>query len=130
MVLKVMLAAVGLLSALPLAAQTKPTAPANAKIALTRTEDLRCLLLTSELISTGTPEQKDAGTKAALYFAGKLLGREPGLDLPAVAKIEIAAMQGADRNAGYMRCGAELQLTGTKLQAAGAALTQMAKGTK
>lgn len=128
--LKAMFGATALLSALPLAAQTTLVAPATAKIALTRTEDLRCLLLVSELIGTGTAEQKEAGTKAALYFAGKILGREPGLDLTAAAKTEIVAMEKIDRQAGYQRCGAELQLIGVKLQAAGAGLTAMAKGAK
>jgi hypothetical protein len=79
----------------------------------------------SELVGAGDAAQKEAGTKAALYFAGKLLGREPGLDLSAVAKTEIVAMEKIDRQAGYTRCGAELQLTGVKLQAAGAALATM-----
>ncbi len=128
MMLKAMFSATALLTALPLAAQTQAVAPADAKIALTRTDDLRCLLLVSELIGTGTAAQKEAGTKAALYFAGKILGREPGLDLTAAAKTEIVAMEKIDRPAGYQRCGAELQLIGVKLQAAGAGLTAMAKG--
>lgn len=128
--LKHLFGATGFLLAMPLAAQTTPVAPAKGRIAITRTEDLRCLLLVSELVGTGNAEQKEAGTKAALYFAGKLLGREPGLDLTAVAKTEIVAMETFDRKAGYQRCGAELQLTGAKLQAAGAALSAMAKGAK
>lgn len=133
--LKLVFAATAFLAALPLAAQTPPiapklVAPTNAKIALTRTDDLRCLLLVSELVGAGSAEQKEAGTKAALYFAGKLLGREPGLDLPTVAKTEIIAMEKMDRQAGYQRCGAELQLAGIKLQTAGTALSAMAKGAK
>lgn len=125
--IKLLFGAVALLSAMPLAAQTPLVAPATARIATTRTDDLRCLLLMSDLVASGTAEQKDAGTKAALYFTGKLLGREPGLDLAAVAKTEIVAMETYDRQAGYQRCGAELKLTGVKLQAASAALATMRK---
>ncbi len=128
--LKLLFGATAVLSAMPLAAQTTPAAPAAGRIATTRTEDLRCLLLVSELVGAGDAAQKEAGTKAALYFAGKLLGREPGLDLSAVAKTEIVAMATFDRQAGYQRCGAELKLTGEKLQAAGAALSTMVKDAK
>lgn len=128
--IKPLLTATAFLSAVPLAAQTTPVAPANATIAITRKDDLRCLLLVSELVGSGNAEQKESGTKAALYFAGKLLGREPGLDLSAAAKTEFAAMETMDRNAGFRRCGAELQLAGVKLQAAGAALASTAKTDK
>lgn len=128
--LKPIIALIALLAAMPLAAQTPAAPPATARIATTRTEDLRCLLLASELVGTGNAEQKDAGTKAALYYAGKLLGREPNLDLSAVSKIEIVAMATLDREAGLRRCGTELQLTGGKLQAAGAALSELAKRDK
>ena len=125
--IRLLIGAFALLSAMPLAAQTNSVA-STGRIAVTRAEDLRCLLLVSELVGSGNAEQKESGTKAALYFAGKLLGREPGLDLTAAAKIEIVAMGTFDRQAGYQRCGAELKLTGEKLQAAGAALAAMAKG--
>ncbi|WP_404372374.1 hypothetical protein AB5I39_05830 [Sphingomonas sp. MMS24-J45] len=82
MMLKAMFGVTALLTAMPLAAQTTVVAPPTAKIALTRTEDLRCLLLVSQLIGTGTAEQKEAGTKAALYFAGKILGASPVSTLP------------------------------------------------
>ena len=127
---RLLFGATALLLAMPLAAQTTPVTPETGRIAITRTEDLRCLLLASELVGAGNAEQKEAGTKAAFYFAGKLLGREPGLDLTAVAKAEIVAMETFDRDAGYRRCGAELQLAGAKLEAAGAALSAMAEGAK
>ena len=128
--IRLLMGAAAFVMATPLAAQTTSAAPANATIAITRTDDLRCLLLVRELIGSGNAEQKESGTKAALYFAGKLLGREPGLDLSAAAMTEIVAMKTMDRQAGYRRCGAELQLAGVKLQAAGAALASAANTDK
>lgn len=86
--------------------------------------DLRCLATFSYVLS----EKKDETTQTqlqmgALYFAGKLFGRNPGIDLTAKMKQAITSF-GAQVpiDAELKRCGTEMVTAGDRLMVTGNAL--------
>lgn len=83
--------------------------------------DGRCLIAFATIGSNGTPEQQNAARLGALYFYGKLVGRNPRLDLVSLMKSSAAAVQ-ASAQTEITRCGGELQSAGSAMQAAGNAL--------
>jgi hypothetical protein len=95
-------------------APVAPPSPTN------EASDGRCLLAFAAIGSNGTPEQQNAARLGALYFYGKLVGRNPRLDLVPLMRTSAAAVQ-ASAQAEITRCGGELQAAGTAMQAAGQA---------
>jgi hypothetical protein len=108
--------------------QTRPTpttptppAPAGPVGPTTEASDGRCLLAFAAIGSNGTPEQQNAARLGALYFYGKLVGRNPRLDLVPLMRSSATAVQ-AQAQAEITRCGNELQSAGAAMQAAGTAM--------
>lgn len=106
------------LAAMSVAANTPASAPGDEQ------GDLRCLATLSYLLS----DEKDATKQTqfqmgALYFAGKLFGRNPGIDLTAKMK-EVIASYGAQEpiDAELKRCGTEMIAAGERLSVTGNAL--------
>jgi hypothetical protein len=95
------------------AAQPKPLPPA----ATPEMADARCLATFSYLIAR-EPAEKDKAQLGLIYFAGKLKGRNPGLNFTAIlhaAGLQIAASPVGD----LKRCAADLATTGNAMVAAG-----------
>lgn len=88
--------------------------------------DLRCLAVASILASNSDPNLKNAGVMAALYYLGKLDGREPGLDLEARLKQEFTQLTPQEIQPEGMRCGAELAARGKAMTEIGARLQGLA----
>ena len=83
--------------------------------------DARCLAAFGLLANEPKPELQRASQMGALFFYGKLLGRNPRIDLRA-AMMEAATVAGPQVKAELQRCGGELQRSGEAMQAVGAAL--------
>lgn len=94
----------------------------------TEASDARCLASISYLIGIAKEEQSKDLTIVAIYFAGKLYGRNPAIDLTATLKAIVAGASENDLRAEAPRCATELATAGEALQAAGTAISAMAKG--
>ena len=102
-------AAVSLLSA---AAKAQPSDATRA--------DLRCVLAFMTLLQN--PAYKDAAGAGIMYYAGRLDGREPTLDLAAAIRREASDMATSDYMAEAQRCGRVLKERSAALKAAGEGL--------
>ena len=96
-----------------LAAQASTVTPEQA--------DARCLTAMGALASSDKEEAQRAAQLAALYFYGKLLGRNPGIALQSVLT-EAATAVAPDPKPVLARCGEELKQSGLALQTVGAAI--------
>lgn len=84
-------------------------------------KDVRCLVVSAVLLSS--TKEKSIGTAAtmsALYFMGRLDGRDPELDLEGQVTDAALTMTPADIKDEAMRCGKELQARGEAISAIGA----------
>lgn len=95
---------------------------AQAPAPATELSDARCVAAFLVMVDEGkSDDDKQAATVGAVYFAGKLYGRNPNIDLT-------AALRGAEDEVGnnlkaeLTRCGAELTTMGTAMTTAGNAL--------
>ena len=95
------------------AAAPAATAPAQA--------DARCLAVLGAIADSDQPELQRAAQLGALYFFGKLLGRDPAIDLKAAIS-EAARSVIANPRPEILRCGAELKASGEALKAVGQSL--------
>lgn len=99
-------------SALLAVSQAARPAPATAA------QDASCLALFASIAAE--PATKDAGAAGALYFTGKLLGRDPAIDLGATLAVAAPMLTDNARVATEgKRCGAELEAISDTLKAAG-----------
>lgn len=104
--------------------------PTNADgIAATEAHDARCLAAISYLIGVDNEKSKDL-VPLATYFAGKLYGRNPAIDLTATLKGNLVNATEDDLRGAVPGCAAELERAGTAMKTAGAALSAMAKDAK
>ena len=119
-VIRTSAAGLALAASATLAGAAGPTPPAVPH------RDLQCLMVMSKL-SQGTDQQAQvAGTMGVLYFAGKVFGANPSVDIGAALQTEAAQAKGTDMDALVRECGTEMQSRGQQLETAGKALT--AKG--
>ena len=95
-------------------------APVTAPISPERA-DARCLAAFGMLASDPKPDVQRASQMGALFFYGKILGRNPRIDLKGVM-LEAATMPAAQLQGELQRCGGELQRSGEAMQSVGAAL--------
>ena len=103
--------------ALLLLAQAAPAAPAPSPAQA----DARCIVAFGSMAGSDTEEVQRAAQLGALYFYGKLLGREPAVDLKAAMTAAATAVT-ANVRPELLRCGTELQRSGEALRAVGQAL--------
>jgi hypothetical protein len=73
------------------------------------TADVRCLLASIALMSTPNNTTRAAAATSALYFLGRLDGREPRADLQTLIREESQRMSQSDLAAESKRCGQELR---------------------
>ena len=97
-------------------------APAAAAVPLTpERADARCLAAFASLASGTDAGVQRASQLGALYFYGKLVGRNPGLDLKA-AMLDASRMVALNTRSELQRCGEEMERSGQALIAVGNAL--------
>ena len=84
--------------------------------------DARCLAVFALMADGSEPAIKQAGAFGTIYFVGKLVGRNPKIDLEAILR---AGAPDAEKNITSYRqtCGAELQAVGQKMTIAGQSLS-------
>lgn len=91
--------------------------------------DIQCLVVGLRMASMTDPTVKTAALPTALYYFGKLDGRDPNLDLETKV-IELVEKMTDDEFRTYARrCGAELQNRGAKITEMGDDIIRKAKGT-
>jgi hypothetical protein len=94
-------------------------APAAAQDA-ENTADIRCALAAMAMVgATQDATMKQQATMAALYYVGRLDGRNPNLDLEARLRQEMARMAPQELAGEALRCGQQLMVRGKALQAIG-----------
>jgi hypothetical protein len=90
-------------------------------------DDVRCLVVSMAVLELGGQTGQSAGMMSALYFLGRLDGREPDLDLENSLIDEISAMKPADVRVEAVRCGGQLAMRGKILQNVGQHLMERGK---
>ncbi|HEY9216555.1 MAG TPA: hypothetical protein VIO94_00790 [Phenylobacterium sp.] len=80
-------------------------------------DDVRCLLVAVK--ASQQPENETQALIGALYFIGKLDGRNPQFDLEKVALTELRTMNEATTKSESVRCMREMRARGAKLRALG-----------
>jgi len=101
------------LTAAPLSA-----APAKGDVG----HDIRCFLAVSTLLDSQDKDMHEAGLAATNFFAGKIFGTAPDLDLTAAFRREAAGLTDAGLKALMTECGREMEASGDRLTRAGDAL--------
>jgi hypothetical protein len=99
-----------------------PTTPAATPAISPERADARCLAAFGMLASNQQADVQKASQMGALYFYGKLLGRNPGVNL-STAMLEAARAVAPDVRGELTRCGGELQKSGEAMQAVGSSMT-------
>lgn len=115
--MKIALACVALLAVAPQPLLAQRETPATI-------HDVQCLLMAVTLAGSTDADAKAAGLADTMFFGGKILGAEPNVDLPTVAKAEAAKLDAQSLAALQDQCGHEVSVYSETLQAVGAAMPQ------
>jgi hypothetical protein len=81
--------------------------------------DARCVAVGIRAAELPDSHQKSTGLLMALYFIGRLDGRDPKIDLEAVLSEQLSKMSAADFTAEATRCGASLTTKGAQITQVG-----------
>jgi hypothetical protein len=74
-----------------------------------RSADMRCVVVAAQVAAmSDEPAMKTAMMSTAMYYLGKLKGREPGLDLKTLAEAEFTRMTPDTAKTEAGRCSAEM----------------------
>ena len=103
--------------AAPQAAPRAPLQPTGAAA------DARCVVVFGAIGAQGRPEQVATARQGIFYFLGKLRGRDPRADIPAIIRRSAAEASASGANA-----RAEAQRCLNEARAAGAALAGLRPG--
>jgi len=105
---------------LPVVLALLATAPPSAMAADPDTvADARCVAVGIRAAETPDSRQKSTGLLMALYFIGRLDGRDPKLDLEALLSEQLAKMTAADFETEGTRCGNYLGSKGAEITRVG-----------
>jgi hypothetical protein len=81
--------------------------------------DVRCVAVGIRSAELPDSRQKSTGLLMALYFIGRLDGRDPKLDLEALLAAQLSKMTAADFTAEATRCGNSLATKGAQITRVG-----------
>ena len=87
--------------------------------------DLQCFLTTSQMQGSSDPQVRAVGMIGAMFFAGKIFGASPNIDLEAALENVARELSGGPQPM-LERCGKEMEQRGNQIQAVGRQLA--AKG--
>lgn len=90
--------------------------------------DIRCVVVGIRSAALPDSHQKSAGLLMALYFIGKLDGRDPNIDLEARLSEQLAKMTAADFTTEAARCGNSLSTKGAQITHVGQDLSKQLAG--
>ncbi len=82
-------------------------------------DDVRCLIVAIGMLEAPSSSSRAAALPAALYYLGKLDGREPKADLESLIVAEQKKMRPEDFQAAAQRCGTTLVARGAVITAIG-----------
>ena len=77
--------------------------------------DVRCVAVGIRSAALPDSRQKSTGLLMALYFIGRLDGRDPKLDLETLLSEQLSKMTAADFAAEATRCGSSLATKGAQI---------------
>ena len=109
-----------------LAIQSAPVRASDPSLDAERTADIRCVLVGIRLSTVGNATQRSAGTMLALYFLGRLEGRNPGFDVENLVIKNAQVMTESDYKAEAGRCGAALSEKGQQIAKIGTDMSENA----
>jgi len=101
--------------------------PATASARDATSDDIKCVAVGLKLSGMTDPEVAQAGAMTAFYFAGRVEGRSPSVDVMAAAVDALAAMSPAETQANSARCGKLLEAKGAEWVAKGKELEARGK---
>jgi hypothetical protein len=81
--------------------------------------DVRCVAVGIRSAALPDSRQKSTGLLMALYFIGRVDGRNPKLDLEALLSEQLSKMTAADFAAEATRCGSSLATKGAQITKVG-----------
>lgn len=90
--------------------------------------DVRCVAVGIRSAELPDSRQKSTGLLMALYFIGRLDGRDPKLDLETLLAEQLAKMTAADFTAEAARCGNSLATKGAQITHVGQDLLKQLGG--
>jgi hypothetical protein len=99
-----------------------PALPTLVRANDNNTHNVRCFLATAQLSGSTDKNIATIGWGASLFFAGKIYGSNPNIDLLDAARQELPAMTTEVTKALLVECGAEMQGRGNQISAAGQGL--------
>lgn len=102
-------------------ATPEPVVPAPAVSPSAMESDARCLAAFAMLVSGTNAQTAQTAKLGSLFFYGKLVGRNPAIDLSAEL-VRAATAVSADSRSDLTRCSGELQAAGGAMTAAGSRL--------
>jgi hypothetical protein len=108
-----------LLSALAMATITQAAPSAAQTASAVDLSDMSCLLAAAEEDPTATKEVSDSMTLLAIYYVGKLYGRNPAFDMDSFVRTNADALDKMSAEGGLVRCSEELGKRGDALTRAG-----------
>jgi len=108
-----------LTAAILLSAAPSPVQAAASAIDLA---DMSCLLAAAEEDPEATKEVSDSMTLLAIYYVGKLYGRNPAFDIDTFVRVNAEALDKESRSESLQRCSTELGQRGDALVKAGSSL--------
>ena len=82
-------------------------------------DDLKCFVLAGNPPQDATPDERQSFALVAVFFTGKLYGRDPEFSIAAAAATYKARLETMDFEAEFQRCVAEFDSVGAKLSAFG-----------
>jgi hypothetical protein len=95
--------------------------------ASSESHDLQCMVLAGKIAASDDEQARTNGLMASMYYAGKIFGSHPSIDLKAALEAEVDRMAKVDIAALAKACGGEMQARGAQMQAAGQALVAEGK---
>jgi hypothetical protein len=90
-------------------------------------DDVRCVVVGMWIAGSGNSTQQSAGMMDALYYIGRLDGREPKLDVEALLVKEFVKMTPADFSREATRCGSHLAEKGKEITKMGQDMTELGR---
>jgi hypothetical protein len=90
-------------------------------------EDVRCVIVGMKLVGSGNSTQQSAGMMDALYYIGRLDGREPKLDIEVLLAKEFVKMTPTDFSHEATRCGGHLTEKGKEITKMGEDMTELGR---
>jgi hypothetical protein len=85
-------------------------------------QDLQCMIRASSAAATLPPEGKSVASNMVFYYMGRLIGRNPKIDIPARVKETAAQLKGGTARLVAARCDQQLQVVMGRFQRDAAAV--------